>query len=128
VIAVDTSVWVSALRGGTDSTALTLQALLEADEVVLPLPVRLELMAGVARAHRPALKRALTGLPVVFPTDQTWRVVEQWLEPAADAGFRFGQTDLLIAALASDVDALVWSLDKDFQHLASLQLVRLYYG
>jgi len=126
VIAVDTSVWVSALREGTGSTASTLKALLDADEVVLPLPVRLELMAGVARTHRSALRRALTGLPVVFPTEQTWRMVEQWLEPAADAGFRFGQTDLLIAALASDVDALVWSLDKDFQHLESLQFVRLY--
>ena len=126
MIAVDTSVWVSALRGGPDSTAPTLQALLDADEVLLPLPVRLELMAGVARADRKALRRALTSLPVVFPTDQTWDTVERWIEPAADAGYRFGQTDLLIAALAAEVDALVWSLDRDFQQLESLQFVRLY--
>ena len=126
MIAVDTSVWVSALRGRSDAIAATLKSLLDADEVVLPLPVRLELMSGFARSQRAALRRALTGLPVVFPTEETWAIVEGWIEPAASAGFRFGQTDLLIAALASEVDALVWSLDTDFQQLESLEFVRRY--
>ncbi len=126
MIAVDTSVWVSALRGKSEAVAATLKSLLDADEVVLPLPVRLELMAGVARSQRTALRRALTGLPVVAPTEDTWAIVEGWLEPAANAGFHFGQTDLLIAALASEVDALVWSLDDDFQQLETLKFARLY--
>jgi predicted nucleic acid-binding protein len=127
VIAVDTSVWVSALRRRAgDTTAPVLSRLLDADDVVLPLPVRIELVAGVGRSARDELKRSLAALPVVVPTEQTWSLVQAWTESAANAGFRFGLTDLLIAALAEEVGALVWSLDADFQQLAALNFVRLY--
>jgi len=126
VIAVDTSVWISVLRGGQDNARATLEGLLDADEVVVPLPVRIELMAGVARSQRARLKRSLAALPVIRPTDATWARLEAWLEPAANAGFCFGQTDLLIAALAEETDALVWSFDRDFEHLEALKFVRLY--
>ncbi len=127
MIVVDTSVWVAALRGGPRTEhADTLRQLLDADEVALPLVVRLELMAGVARAGRRALRQALTALPVLRPTDETWDVVERWVDRSVDAGDRFGLTDLLIAAMARDVDALVWSLDADFERMAKLKLVRLY--
>ena len=127
MIVADTSVWVDALRGGRSSEhADTLRQLLDADEVALPLVVRLELMAGIARAGRRALRQALTALPVLRPTDETWDVVERWVDRSADAGHRFGLTDFLIAAMAQDVDALVWSLDADFERMAKLKLVRLY--
>ena len=126
MIAVDTSVWVSALRGGPRSTAAVLTPLLDADEVLLPLPVRIELLAGVAAKDRGPLRRTLAGLPVVRPTDHTWATVENWTMRAAEAGQRFALTDLLIAALADELGALVWSLDKDFDRLATLRLVHLY--
>jgi predicted nucleic acid-binding protein len=126
VIVVDTSVWVAALRGAKQSPAGTLNGLLDADDVVLPLPVRLELFAGAARAQRAALRRALTALPVAAPNDHTWERVEGWIEYAADRGQRFALTDLLIAAIADDLGALVWSLDADFKRMEALKLVRLY--
>jgi len=127
VIVVDTSVWVSALRGKSASVAALLNGLLDADEVALPLPVRLELSAGVARSERAALKRALTALPVVAPTDETWLLMDRWIEQAANAGQRFALTDLLIAALAEELGALVWSLDADFERMSAAGLVRLYH-
>ena len=126
MIAVDTSVWVSALRDERSPVAGTLKALLDTDEVVLPAPVRMELLSGVARAARGPLLRALSALPVVIPTEQTWRRVETWALAAADAGQRFGMADMVIAALADEVGALVWSLDQDFDRLATLGLVRPY--
>lgn len=124
---VDTSVWVAALRGASGSAAETLAGLLDADEVALPLPVRLELSAGVARSERSALTRALTALPVVAPSDETWALIERWIEQAANAGQRFALTDLLIAALAEELGALVWSLDADFERMSAVGLVRLYH-
>jgi predicted nucleic acid-binding protein len=126
VIVVDTSVWVDALRQRGSVTATRLSQLLDADDVALALPVRLELLAGVAARDRPALTRALTGLPVVVPGESTWASVERWTVHAARAGQRFALTDLLIAALAEDIGGLVWSLDEDFERMARLRLARLY--
>ena len=84
MIVVDTSVWIDAHRRPTGAIARTLEDLLEADEVALALPVRLELAAGVSRRDRPALLRALSGLPLVRPSDETWRLIEQWVPAAAD--------------------------------------------
>ena len=126
MIVADTSVWVAAVRQPESDVADVLRQLIDADEVALALPVRLELMAGVARKDRAALKRALTALPVSVPTEETWQLIEGWITPAAEAGQRFSITDLLIAGLAHDIDALVWSLDADFGRMESLGLVRLY--
>jgi predicted nucleic acid-binding protein len=126
VILVDTSVWVDVMRRPATERATTFRQLLEADEVALALPVRLELMSGVARTQRGALRRGLSGLPVVHPTEETWRTIEAWVAPSADTGLRFSVTDLLIAALARDITALVWSLDSDFVNMATLGFVQLY--
>jgi hypothetical protein len=49
-----------------------------------------------------------------------------WIDRAADSGFHFSITDLTIAALARELEALVWSLDGDFEVMEKLGLVRLY--
>jgi predicted nucleic acid-binding protein len=126
VIAVDTSVWIATMRQPTGPVSTMLRLLLDADEVVLPLPVRIELLAGVARKDRKAFARGLSALPIARPTDDTWAQVEAWSARGSEAGQRFGITDLLIAALAQDVGGLVWSLDADFQRMEALGFVRLY--
>jgi predicted nucleic acid-binding protein len=126
MIVVDTSVWVTALRDPGSPAAATLRSLIDADEVCVPLPVRLELMAGLRPDTRAAVRRALSALPVVVPTDETWRIVERWIETASAAGQRFALIDLLIAALTHELTGLVWSLDKDFERMASLGLVQSY--
>jgi predicted nucleic acid-binding protein len=126
VIVVDTSVWVAVAREPKGKVASTLRKIIDTDDAVLALPVRMELLAGVARRDRSALMRGLSALPVIVPSEDTWRTIEGWIEPAADAGDRFAVTDLLIAGLANDIGALVWSLDADFRRMESLGLARLY--
>ncbi len=126
MIVVDTSVWVAAVREPSGKIATTLRKLIDTDDAVLALPVRLELLAGVKSDDRAALKRGLSALPVVVPSEETWRLIEGWIGPAADGGQRFGVTDLLIAGLASEIGALVWSLDGDFRRMESIGLARLY--
>ena len=125
MIAVDTSVWVAALRkAGGEAGGLA--ALLDADEVVLPVPVRIELLSGVSTTDRRRLRHALSALPLAYPTDDTWALIDTWIELAGAAGDRFGSGDLLIGALAAEIGALVWSLDKDFVRMQRAGLVRLY--
>lgn len=126
MIFVDTSVWVTAARAPAGREASSLHSLLDADEVNLPLPVRIELLAGAARKNRQALKVALSALPLSIPGEDTWQIVNQWIEPAANAGYRFGVADLLLAAMAREHGGLVWSLDSDFHAMEKLGMVGLY--
>jgi len=126
VIVVDTSVWVAAFRQASGPPAKLLQRLLDADEVALAVPVRTELFSGASRSDRPRLRRALSALPLVYPTDDTWAMIDGWVERAGDSGQRFGVGDLLIGALAVECGALLWSLDTDFVRMEKLKLIERY--
>jgi predicted nucleic acid-binding protein len=126
VIVVDTSVWVAALRSATSREGRVLTELLDADEVALPILVRVELLAGASNADRSRLRRGLSALPLIYPTDGTWGLIDRWVERAARAGQRFGVADLLIAALASETGALIWSLEMDFARMSRLHLLDIY--
>ena len=124
MIVVDSSVWIAA--GRQPLVADALRQLIEADEVTLALPVRLELWAGLARHQRTTFQQQFSALPMLYPTEDTWTPIAGWIERAADAGERFGLIDLVIASLAVETGGLVWSLDKAFERMERLGLVSLY--
>jgi predicted nucleic acid-binding protein len=62
----------------------------------------------------------------VYPTDATWATIDRWVETAGEAGECFGVGDLLIGAIAAEIDALVWSLDADFERMQKLKLIERY--
>ena len=126
MIFVDTSVWVEALRSGDSAAASHLAALLDSGEVALSAPVRIEILAGASSRDSDRLRRVLSALPLFFPTDRTWARIDEWLERARAAGERFGFADLLIAAIATDHQATLWSLDGDFARMARLRFVEVH--
>ena len=123
MIVVDTSVWILALRSASGPEAIALRSLLDADEVALAVPVRTELLMGVRTSQRAKLERELKGLPLLYPTDESWRTIDRWTDLASRAGVTFSIGDLLIGVLAADIGGLVWSLDSDFDRMEKLKLV-----
>jgi predicted nucleic acid-binding protein len=126
LIFVDSSVWISAFRDGKSAEARELRRLLDDDEVALSIPVYLEVLTGASRADRSRFQRLLSALPVFHPTDETWARIERWIARATDGGERFGVMDLLVASIAADRGAPLWSLDADFQRMARLEFVTLF--
>jgi predicted nucleic acid-binding protein len=126
VIVVDTSVWIDYFRPGAAATTAHLQALLDQDQVVLVAPVRIELVSGAGRGDIARLKRVLSALPLWLPTDATWTTMATWAESGATRGQRFGIGDLLVAAIAAEHAATVWSLDRDFARMKRLGFLELH--
>jgi predicted nucleic acid-binding protein len=123
MIVVDTSVWVSVLRNRTSRASDAFAALLDSDEILVPSPVRTELLGGAGLANRQKLRRLLTALPVAYPTPETWSLMDDWALEGAERGQSFGVGDLLIGAIAQEAGAMVWSQDKDFERLVCFMLI-----
>lgn len=126
MILVDTSVWVGYLRGTSEALAETLEALLAEETIGLPAPVKLELLGGASAAALPQIRRALEGLPTIYPSRDTWSLAERMVERAVARGERFGLGDLLLGAIAAERGGRIWSLDGDFARMASLGLIKLF--
>jgi Predicted nucleic acid-binding protein, contains PIN domain len=124
VIAVDTSVWIDFFRGRSPAVQ-KLSILLDRDEVALPVSVRIEILSGAKKSEGQRLGRVLSALPVLYPTEELWSRMENWVTAGAAAGQRFGVGDLLVAALAVEHGCTLWSLDSDFARMARLRMVTL---
>jgi predicted nucleic acid-binding protein len=126
MILVDTSVWVDYFRGASREIIAHIHKLLDEDQAALAMPVRIELLGGSSKKDLPKLRRALSGLPVLTPGRSSWELVETWVDIAVFEGERFGVSDLLIGALATERGFQVWSLDSDFGRMQKLGFAQLY--
>jgi predicted nucleic acid-binding protein len=124
MIFVDTSIWIDAFRGRDREPGAQLRNLLDADEVALAAPVRVELLAGAPARELSRLRRVLSALPIYAPTDATWRTLDAWIDRCVCAGERFGFADLLIGGIVAEHGAAIWSKDRDFRRMERLGLVR----
>ena len=123
MVLVDTSIWIEFFRGRDEAVVSDLSDLLDKDQVLLAAPIRIELLNGARKSEFPKLRRVLDALPTIFPDDGTWSRIEGWTESIVNKGRRFGFADLLIASLAKDAEARIWSLDADFEAMRILGLI-----
>lgn len=123
---VDTSVWIEFFRGKDTSLVIALKDLLEEGDVALVAPVWIELLVAASKKERDHLGKLFSALPRFYPSRATWKTLEQWTKRAKDKGHSFGLGDLLIAAIAAENNAKIWSLDSDFSRMSQLKFIRSY--
>lgn len=126
MIVVDTSVWIEFFRGRDRELCEHFDSLLDTDQAALAAPVRLEILGGARQSELPKLRRVLDAIPQLVPTSTVWDTLECWLEKAIAAGQHFGVGDLLVAGIAAENRAAVWSRDSDFQRMAKLGWIRIH--
>lgn len=126
MIVADTSVWIDFFRGN-ERIVKKMNELLDEDQIALAIPVRIEILSGAPKKQKDSLSRVLSALPTFYPNEETWTSLEAWIGEGLSKGAHFGAMDLLIAALAQENGAKLWSLDHDFtrmEHFGWIDLFR----
>lgn len=126
MVVVDSSVWISCLRGENSLLIEKLSRLLDEAKVALAVPIWIELLSGASKADKSRLKRVLSALPLYYPSLETWRRMEGWIDASTAAGQRFGFSDLLIASITVEHGAMLWALDSDFERMEKLKFLKAY--
>ena len=126
MVVVDTSVWVSFLRHPRAPVRPALERLLDDDAVLLPRPVLMELLSGAGHHTVALLRRTLGALTTLTPSEDTWALAERWAVAGAERGLRFGVGDLLVASVAAERGAKLWTLDRTFDPMIRLRWLKAY--
>ncbi|MDH4200945.1 MAG: PIN domain-containing protein [Spirochaetia bacterium] len=125
MIVVDTSVWIDYFRKSNLALKKELDRLILADQVLLPVIVKLEILTGLSKTNFTKIQSYLDAFPEAKPTDRTWLHIARAIQTGINHGIRFSVTDLTIGILAVESKANVWSLDNDFREMEKLGLVTL---
>jgi hypothetical protein len=125
VILVDTSVWSLAFRRNKSGSAEfgdaeVLRRLIAGDESIgLPGIVLQELLSGVREELQfEKLRRAMAGFPIVLATKRAHIEAAQIANRCRRSGVVVSTVDCLIAAIAIEHKAQLFTTDKDFTRIA----------
>ena len=125
MILLDTSVLSLALRRGRASAASATirgdleRMILEDAPLALPGIVFQEVLSGVKDERQfEQLRRELEGLPIVLAATGDHLRAAALFNACQRHGIAGTLADCLIAALAIERDAQLWSLDTDFERIA----------
>lgn len=127
MILVDTSVWIDFFRPAPGAAGAELRRMIEqAEPFALTGVVVTEILQGLRRdVHR--LERFLSLWEMIEPRGfSTYREAAAILRLARSKGISLTTMDTLIAAIALEHHAILFSPDKDFSRIARLTALPLY--
>jgi predicted nucleic acid-binding protein len=127
LILVDSSVWIDFLSSSPGSAGGELRRLIqESDTVGLTGVVVTEVLQGLTRDVR-AIERFLAQFEMLEPSDfTTYRAAAAIYRAARAKGISLTTIDTLIAAIALECDASVFTLDRDFSRIALITGLKLH--
>jgi predicted nucleic acid-binding protein len=127
LILVDTSVWIDFFSSSPGRAGRELRRMIEqAEPFALTGVVVTEILQGLTReANR--IERFLSSWDILEPNGfSTYREAAAIFRQARSRGISLTTIDTLIAAIALENRAILFSLDKDFSRIARITELRLY--
>jgi predicted nucleic acid-binding protein len=127
LILVDTSVWIDFFKPAPGRAGAELRRMIEeAEPFALTGVIVTEVLQGLSRdVHR--IERYLSLWEMIQPRSfSTYREASTISRLGRSKGISLTTIDSLIAAIALEHGALLFSLDKDFSRIARVAALRLY--
>ena len=122
-VIVDTSVWLQFLKAGIPSVRTEMNLLRARGEIVMVGVVLAELLQGVRNQKElEQLADWFSPLPYLAETRDTWTRVGRLSYELRRRGAAVSLSDLVIAVLALEHDASIFTLDEHFQRIPGLKL------
>jgi predicted nucleic acid-binding protein len=122
MVLVDTSIWVDFFRSRNFAHSMELANLLRSNQVLVIGVVIGEVLQGAQSDQEfIRVRDRLLVLPYVDETAENWASAGELGYRLRRQGITIGIIDLLIATLAMEHDAEVYSLDQHFQRVPGLK-------
>ena len=123
MVVVDSDVWVHYLRSPDSPTGFALQALLDANQVLMVGVVLAEVLQGSRNEDEyRAILPLLDAVPYMEATKDTWAVAGHMSTLLRRRGNTTPLSDLTVAALALEGGHEVFSLNGHFERVPDLKL------
>ena len=123
MVIADTSVWIPFFNRPDSPEKVSLDLLIDADEVSLVGVVLAELLQGCRTpSERDSLADALLALPYFEVTRSIWLRTGDLSAQLLRRGVTLPLSDLIIAALAIEHNCRVYSLDAHFKKIPAVRL------
>jgi hypothetical protein len=127
MILADTSIWIEFFRSRDSAVARELDRLLEEGVAATCGLVLAELLPGLRKKQRVAVRGLMESLPNLEIPADIWDDVAEMQEKALDKGSGpFSLPDLIIAAAALRHDAELFTRDRHFNAISALTGLRLH--
>ncbi|TEX49211.1 MAG: hypothetical protein B7C55_13145 [Actinomycetales bacterium mxb001] len=121
MIVADTTVFVDYLRGQPDAVRTVRTSLLDGDPLAASVVTRMELLAGVRDAERPALEAFLDQIPWIPVTTDIADVAGALMQRFLRSHGAISPNDYLIGATALVYGAALWTANRrHFPYLPDL--------
>lgn len=122
MVIADSNIWIEYLRNPDTDVGLTLQSLLESNQILLNGVVFAEVLQGARNmTNYDILFSRLNALPYQEMTKGAWSLASRIGFRLRGEGRRIPMTDLAIAASALEGGHEVYSLDEHFDRVAELK-------
>ncbi|MBZ0274380.1 PIN domain-containing protein [bacterium] len=124
-VLVDTSAWISAMRGDNSNVRMAVDKLLAKRKAVFCGVVELELLRGMRPNEKRLLLPLLRELPFLEIDREDWQSAGELLNRLRSQGKTIPSNDALVAVLCLRHQMELLTLDKHFNYVPALKRFRI---